>query len=220
MLSSSSNKMLSELDRVTGKPKPISYYMAGEYGSQLGRPHFHACLFGVDFGDRKYFKTTGSGSKIYTSSTLDQLWDNQGWTSTADVSFESAAYIARYILSKQTGQLAGKYYEHINHETGEITDLTPEYNRMSLKQAIGKTWLEKYKTDIYPEGEVLTRGFKTKAPKYYDKQFKKENREEYEEMKIQREMKSKEYRNDNTPERLQAKERVKLAQINQLLRKL
>ncbi len=31
----------------------IRYYMAGEYGENFGRPHFHACIFGHDFHDKK-----------------------------------------------------------------------------------------------------------------------------------------------------------------------
>lgn len=197
----------------------ISYYMAGEYGTNRGRPHFHACLFGTDFKDKKYWRTTDSKSKLYTSETLDQLWGH-GFTSIGNVTFESAAYIARYILEKKTGKGAWKYYEHLNHETGEIQDLLPEYNRMSLKPAIGKRWLEKYNADAYPEGEILTRGHKSKTPKYYDKQYKKENPEQYEEMKMKRELQALEYRQDNTPERLKAKETVTNAKINQLIRKL
>ena len=45
---------------------PIRFYMAGEYGELRDRPHFHACIFGLDFEDKKFFQRTLSGSNIYT----------------------------------------------------------------------------------------------------------------------------------------------------------
>lgn len=199
--------------------KKVRYYMAGEYGSQHRRPHFHACLFGYDFPDKKYWRTTPSKSKLYTSATLDKLWGN-GFTSVGAVTFESAAYIARYIMAKITGPNAWQYYEHTDETTGEITDLLPEYNKMSLNPAIGKSWLEKYAADAYPEGKILIRGYKSKTPKYYDKQYKKTDREQWEEMKNKRELEALQYRDDNTPQRLKAKETVAKAKINQLIRQL
>ncbi|WMC01488.1 replication initiator protein [Microvirus D_HF4_320] len=200
-------------------PIPLSYYMAGEYGSQHRRPHYHACIFGWRPKDLIYWRKTKAGSKLYTSEHLDKLW-GKGFTSIGDVNFESAAYIARYIMAKITGKDAWKYYQHVNEDTGEITDLKPEYNRMSLGKAtaIGKTWLQKYKTDVYPEGKILVRKFKSTTPEYYDRQYKKEEPNQYEQMKMERELQALEYRNDNTDSRLKAKERVKRAQINSLLR--
>lgn len=217
-LSRSSNQLQSDRDLDTGKPK-TSFYMAGEYGTQHRRPHFHACLFGIGFKDAKPWRTTSTGSKLYTSEELDKTW-GKGFTSIGEVNFESAAYIARYIMTKITGDNAAKYYEHIHDDTGEIEQLLPEYNKMSLREPIGKPWLDKFHSDVYPEGEILVRGHKSKAPKYYDKIQKRKEPQEYEEMKMQRELQAMEYRQDNTDQRLKAKERVKLAQVNQLLRKL
>ncbi|WNK12809.1 MAG: replication initiator protein [Microvirus sp.] len=199
--------------------KKISYYMAGEYGAIHRRPHFHACIFGWSPNDKIYWRTTGSKSRLYTSLQLENLW-RKGFTSVGDVNFESAAYIARYIIDKKTGPGAWKYYEHIDDATGEITNLLPEYNKMSLRPAIGKNWLDTYSNDAYPNGEILIRKRKTKTPKYYDKLYKKWEPELYEEMKMRREIQALEYRKDNTPERLKAKETVKAAQINALIRKL
>ncbi|WP_217268498.1 rolling circle replication-associated protein, partial [Lactobacillus helveticus] len=73
------------------------FYMAGEYGESFDRPHFHACLFGLDFSDKKFYKTTKTGSILYTSKILEELWPF-GYSTVGDVSFESAAYVARYIM--------------------------------------------------------------------------------------------------------------------------
>lgn len=202
-----------------GAESQISYYMAGEYGSKNRRPHFHACLFNYQFLDKKYYSTTSTKSKLYVSELLDSLW-GKGFASIGDVNIQSAAYIARYIISKQTGPNAWQYYQHIDPETGEITDLKPEYNRMSLKTPIGKNWFNRYHADVYPEGIVRTRTGPARSPRYYDKLFQKLDEEAYDELKKQREIEGRERRGDNTPQRLAAKERVKRAQLNQLLRQI
>lgn len=197
----------------------IRFYMAGEY-SEKGRPHFHACLFGHDFKDKIYFKKTTNNGKLYTSATLDKIW-GKGFCSIGDVTHESAAYIARYIMGKITGPNAALAYQRINEETGEIYDLQPEYNKMSLKPGIGATWIEQYETDVFPEGEVTLReGRRTRTPKYYDRKFKKKDRINYEEMLWKREQRAKEYIQDTTPERLKVREQVAQAKLNQLLRSL
>ena len=66
-----------------------------------------------------------------------------------DVSFQSAAYIARYCVQKVTGQLAESHYRVIT-EDGEIIDREPEFNHMSLKPGIGAEWLKRYKSDVFP----------------------------------------------------------------------
>jgi len=199
----------------------ISYYMAGEYGGLNRRPHFHACIFGWTPNDKLYWRKTQTGSRLYTSKHLDKLW-GKGFTSVGAVNFESAAYIARYIMAKVTGHRAYEHYEVMDTITGEIIQLRPEYNKMSLgkNNAIGKSWLEKYKSDVYPDGEILVRKIKTKTPKYYDKLYKREEPDNYEEMKMKREIESLQYRDDNTPERLKAKETVKKAQVRALIRTL
>lgn len=211
---------IKRLRRYLGKHVKISYYMAGEYGSLNRRPHFHACIFGWSPSDKKYLRTTGSKSRLYVSDILNRLWQYQGFTSVGDVNFESAAYIARYIMAKVTGQAAYEHYEITDTITGQVIQLQPEYNRMSLKTAIGKTWLDKYATDVYPEGEVLVRGHKSLTPKYYDKLLKREDPDAYEQMKLNREQQALDYRLDNTPERLKAKETVTLAKIKSLKRKI
>lgn len=197
----------------------LSFYMAGEYSPDKQRPHYHACLFNYNFPDRKYWRKTSAGSKLYLSDQLNEVWDN-GFTSIGDVNWQSAAYIARYIVAKITGPGSDKFYERIDLDTGEIYNIKPEYNRMSLKTPIGKHWYGKYATDVYPEGTVLVKGQKIKAPKYYDKLYKRAQPENHAQLMKDREQLGRELRGDNTPQRLQAKERVKLAQVNQLLRKL
>ena len=194
----------------------IRFYMGGEYGETTNRPHYHACLFGLRFPDLRLLKVTRSGFRLYTSQILESLWP-YGLCSIGDVSFQSAAYIARYCVQKVTGDLAEAHYRVVL-EDGEIIDRVPEFNHMSLKPGIGAGWLEKYQTDVFPRDYVIVNGVKTKPPKYYDRLFEKENPGEFSEMLARRELDAYLLRSDNTPERLTVKETVKKAQLSFLKR--
>lgn len=153
--------------------KGVRFYMCGEYGDNFGRPHFHVVLFGCFFDDREFFTELSSGSKLYTSKALAKLW-GKGFCSIGDVTFESAAYVARYVMKKMTGTAAEQHYQLLDERTGEVIDRVPEFCRMSLKPGIGADWYEKFKKEVYPRDEVVMNGSKFKPPRYYDKRFDKD----------------------------------------------
>jgi len=197
----------------------IRYYMAGEYGENFGRPHWHACIFGLDFDDKKLWKRTSANSVLYRSADLELLWPF-GYSSIGDVTFESAAYVARYIMKKVTGKNAKEHYQEIDPDTGEITNRTPEFTKMSLKPGIGYEWYKQYTSDVYPHDYVIVRGKKVKPPKYYDKKFKIDNPYEFDELLYIREKSAKLNYADNTLERLAVKEQVTKAKLQKLKRNL
>lgn len=191
--------------------RKLRFYMAGEYGDLNGRPHYHACIFGYNFPDRVLFKKLPSGSTIDTSQALQKLWP-YGYSSVGDVTLESAAYVARYIFKKQLGKNQADHYQACDSRTGELTPISPEFNRMSLKPGIGMPWLEKFTSDVYPNGVMIHNGQKMKPPKAYDKYFKKIKPLEYEQLQNER-VTSFNYE-DNTHERLATKEKVTKAKLS------
>ena len=197
---------------------PIRFYMAGEYGENFGRPHWHACLFNFDFQDKKIWLRTKSGSKIYRSAVLEELWPF-GFSSIGEVNFASAAYVARYIMKKVTGHRSDEHYRSVTDD-GEILERVPEFNKMSLKPGIGAGWYEKFKTDVYPHDYVVINGRKTKPPRYYDSKFRQEYPLEFEDIQFHREMDARARFSDNTDERLAVKEQVVVAQVARLPRSL
>ena len=110
-------------------PLKIRFFHCGEYGDLTRRPHYHALIFGYAFPDRKLFKKSKSGD-LYTSELLTKVW-GLGHASVGDLTFESAAYVARYIMKKVNGDLVKSHYEAIDYETGEIFNLKPEYVSIS-----------------------------------------------------------------------------------------
>lgn len=197
----------------------IRYYMAGEYGENFGRPHFHACIFGHDFHDKKLWKRTSSGSLLYRSKDLEILWPF-GYSSVGDVNFESAAYVARYIMKKITGKKAKDHYEAIDPDSGEIIKRLPEFNKMSLKPGIGANWLKKFENDVYPHDYVVVRGKKMKPPKAYDKWYKNNNPYEFDEILYKREINAKLNPDNHDPKRLDAKRQILESRLSLLKRTL
>lgn len=76
----------------------IRFFHCGEYGEKLSRPHYHAILFNYDFPDKKVFSEK-NGNTIYTSELLEDIW-GKGFCTIGDVTFQSAAYVARYVMKK------------------------------------------------------------------------------------------------------------------------
>lgn len=194
----------------------IRYYMCGEYGEKTKRPHYHAILFGYDFKDKKILSTRG-GNKLYTSETLDKIW-GKGHATIGEVTFESAAYVARYIMKKVNGKNQNEHYQELDTETGEIKIREPEFNHMSLKPGIGARWLEKYATDVFPEGRVVVRGHQSKSPKYYDKKYKEIDPFGYENLLFERHKEQQKRPQETSKERLATREKVTEARVKQLKR--
>lgn len=193
--------------------------MCGEYGEKLTRPHFHAGIFGLDFKDRYLFKQSNSGIPVYRSPTLEEIWTH-GYSSVGDLNKESAAYMARYIMKKINGELAREHYTRINAETGEVTYLKPEFTRMSLRPGLGGHWYQQWHADVYPHDRVIIDGKKQKPPRYYDQLLKRTNRKEHDLIKDDRQTEATLKAEDNTPQRLEAKEKIAKAKLSFYKREL
>lgn len=206
--------------------KQIRFYHCGEYGDQTNRPHYHAILFNHNFDDWTYLFDSPSGSPIYTSPTLEKIW-NHGFVTIGEVSFESAAYIARYCVKKINGPLKEhineetglRHYERINSFTGEISEVLQEYSTMSRRPGIGHSWISTYTTDCYPKDYTNIHGISMKPPKYYDRYLESIDPIMYDDIKAGR-MLSLSQSADNTVSRLAAREIVKTAQFSKLKRSL
>lgn len=194
------------------RPRKIGYFMCGEYGEKNSRPHFHACLFNIHFPDMEYLSTTPAGSKVYRSPMLEKLW-TYGFSSIGTVNFESAGYVARYAM-KKIAYRSDDIHEILDPDTGELFSRTPEYRRMSLRPAVGKEWIKKFKSDVYPTGKVVVNGVEARAPRYYDKFLRATDAGAYMELCHERSKHSYEAFLETEPKRLQAREAVSKARVS------
>lgn len=201
---------------------PIRFYHCGEYGEKNNRPHYHACIFGMDFPDKVFKETTKEGNKLYMSPLLTKLWGKGDikQQTVGELNFQTAAYTARYIMKKINGDKAEEHYRYTDETTGEQHQIIPEYTTMSRRPGIASNWYKKYKTDVYPSDEVIIKGIPMQPPTYYDNLLEKEEPHLHEIIKHERLLNAKKYTKDNTPERLHVKHKVKQAQANLLNRTL
>jgi len=191
---------------------PIRYYHCGEYGASLGRPHYHAIIFGYDFPDKRVWKTTKKKSqeiKLYRSAELEQIWQ-YGYSSIGDVTFESAAYVARYIMKKITGEDAASHYQ----------GKKPEYTTMSRRPGLAKNWYDRFECDVYPSDFVVMRGQKMRPPKYYDNLYEIVSPADFVRLKQKRKANAEKHVDNNTNDRLLVREAVTKQKMKRLPRSL
>lgn len=153
----------------------VRYFLCGEYGENYYRPHYHILLFGYDFQDKQLRRVTPQGNRVYTSDILAKLW-KFGFHEIGNLSYESAAYAARYCMKKVLGKDAEKFYESLGKK--------PEFTTMS--KGIGREHAEKYLDSIYHEDCVVIKGKKQKPPKYYDKILEEIDKNKFDMIKLNR----------------------------------
>lgn len=167
-------------------------------------------LFGLRFEDLELWRID-NGQRLYTSKILEKIW-GKGYCSVGHVTWESAAYVARYMVKKFKGKDAWRHYMVPDIYTGELYPVHPEFVRCSRgsgagQKGLGQSWIEKYKSDVYPHDYVvLSNGKEVKPPRAYDKWLQKTDPEMFALVKAKRKTKANERQEDNTWERLLVRE--------------
>lgn len=181
---------------------PIRYFHCGEYGEGLSRPHYHACIFNFDFQDKQFFKFSATGEKLYISDSLSKLWP-YGHSWIGSLTYESAAYCARYSLKKINGPSSLKHYD----------GRKPEYATMSRCPGIGGYWYDEFNSDAFPSDFLVVNGSKCKPPRFYDERLNIEDPDLFNKIKERRRERAKRNLKDSTACRLRDRELVKKAQM-------
>lgn len=188
------------------------YFHCGEYGDSFGRPHYHACIFNFDFRDRELFSEK-NGTRLFISADLAKLWPF-GFSTVGDVTFDSAAYVARYVLKKVTGKESASHYTVLDPFTGELHERPKEYLTMSRRPGIGRSWFDKFRTDVYPDDFIIANGKKIKPPRYYDSLFEHSDTVVMNEIRERRANLSYANKDDNTLSRLSVRAEVADGKLN------
>lgn len=194
----------------------VRFFVCGEYGEELLRPHYHACVFGYDFPDKKPVSLLSTAQKSWRSSLLERLWPH-GYAHLGSLNVRSAAYAARYVLKKVTGSNADRHYRRVDAD-GVVHELVPEFARMSLRPGIASAWFRKFGADVTTFDYVVHEGKKFAVPKYYDRLLEREDPDLLARWKEDRELRALPFRPDGSPDRLLVRETVEAARIKTLTR--
>lgn len=193
------------------EPRKIRYYACGEYGDIGNRPHFHACLFGVDFAEDRYLWRKDGDRVSYRSPFLEKAWQG-GHAEIGDLNFDTAAYTARYVMKKIGGEMAEEHYARLDEESGEVIQMNPEFALMSRRPGIGRDWYEKFKGETYRDDSVIMNGMEVRPPKYYDRLYEEEAPEVVARARAKRQRHRRE--EDETVERMEVREKCAKARVN------
>lgn len=208
----------------------IRFYACGEYGGEGGRPHFHILAFNLlPLPDMRYWFTTDQHEKIYHSEILqNKIW-KKGICSIGELTWNSCAYVARYVVKKQKGATKGL----VDLSGNLVSGLEPEFTRMSRMPGIAWKYYDEHKHEFYETDEIVIavrgKARTIKPPRYFDKMYDLENVDPFimRDIKERRAERAKESMKEqlmhtdlNESEYLAVKERNKLAQIKALKRGL
>ena len=216
----------------------VKYLIAGEYGEQCrccyksrkkcscpggfdvmpGRPHYHAILFGVGFDDKRLHRVR-NGHRLYTSAKLSKLWQDKGFCSIGEVTFDSACYVARYITKRKSGDAFKDWYEFVVPSTGEVVSRLPEYAKMSTGNnagsgGLGAGFYRQYGDQLFRRDAVVINGVETTIPRYYERLRERENANQVLEIKRARKRDSHDTKWNRTPERLRVREECARSRVN------
>lgn len=186
---------------------PFRFFTCAEYSPKL-RPHFHSCLFGLAFDDLVDTGERSNNRPVITSPTLEKIWGN-GFVSVGNLCYQTANYVARYILKRKTGD-NGSSYLRIDHENELCFEVSPEFATMSKNPGIGATWLKKFQGDVYPSDECIHQGKRFRPPRFYDDYYKKFQPDDFEKIQRKRRQKVLKRQNELTPDELKNREKIDL----------
>ena len=119
--------------------RKIKYFACGEYGDNTCRPHYHSIIFGMSSAEKE---------------VIDSAW-SKGFTYCGSVTYESARYVAGYVMKKYNGEKAKEVFG--NKEV--------PFRLSSL--GLGKRWCEDHEAELIKNLGFTVKGIPVGMPRYY-----------------------------------------------------
>lgn len=137
----------------------IKYYMSGEYGDDLGRPHYHAIIFGI--------------RPKYHEEEVTEIW-GMGFAQGKTFCRERAQYVAGYIQKKLYGDMAVINQPILSEKRAtarrnEVRGMIPPFSRMS--KGIGLNFASEFAEKIKKDLTITIDGREIGMPRYFTKKL-------------------------------------------------
>lgn len=166
----------------------IRFFACGEYGTQRGRPHYHAILYGLHHEKHREL--------------IENSW-GLGSTQTREANNRRIAYTAGYVAKKYNDP-ADDSRERIDYQTGEVYEWQPPFIQMSRRPGIGghaRQWPASWRKYAIYDGRKIA------VPRFYHEAWKKQatDQEKEELLKKKAELA---LRRDTSEARLKAAEKI------------
>ena len=142
---------------------------------------------------------------LYLSPYIESVW-KKGNISVGHLTFESAAYVARYVTKKVTGERAESHYSRYDEASDSTVSITPEFAAMSRRPGIASAWYERHGGEVYPRDEIIVRSKSVKPPRFYDTRLAEFDLQLHQEIKERRKVLMDKHRDNNTWERLKVRD--------------
>lgn len=161
-------KRLRRAYEYKGYDNKLRFFACGEYGSQTLRPHYHIIVFGLKLDDLVLYKRNFVGDNLYNSAFISKIW-KKGFSVIGDVTWQSCAYVARYIMKKHLGK---------DNEFYDIYNIEPEFTLMSRKPGIARQYYDEHKDELFYQDfvSIPTKdgGKQIFPPPYFEKFFEED----------------------------------------------
>lgn len=158
----------------------LRYFLAGEYGEQTCRPHYHLILYGWYPTDLKPIHKLNRSSH-FTSDWFKDIW-KMGNVDIAPATPETYRYVAGYTIKKLYGNDKEKYVS---------MGMKQPYCVMSRRPGIGDEWYNQNKEKIWQDGYIMCEGGKRQQiPEYYWRKLEKEDPQRAWDIKRKRQQKA------------------------------
>lgn len=153
----------------------IRYYLAGEYGDQTARPHYHAIIFGLHLNDLIECGRSETGNKYFVSESFSNCWQ-KGFVSVEPANFATCKYVASYV-TKKIGIRPNEFYED-NY-------MIPPFSLSSRKPGIGYKYFEDHQ-DMFDYDKIVIGtsegSLSFDFPRYFKKKLREIDEDRYNEL--------------------------------------